>query len=148
MSGTEATAADREALATEVDRHGVTGAPRSTHSSCADHIACRCGWMCQEEGWHVDDHPDTYNLHVADAIFASDCLADRDRDRATAARALREAADAIVNGDIDHEDLRCAGISSVAPRGWSEASVIDAHDSGSVWADQLRARAERIEAPR
>lgn len=61
-----------------------------------------------------------------------------------AAGALREAADAIESGEVDHEELRRSGVDDLSPLGWTEASVIAAHDAGSVWSDWLRARAEAL----
>jgi hypothetical protein len=80
---------------------------------------------------------------IADAILASDWLAQVKA--AARAEALRGAAEAIDSGDVDHEELRMGGVDAQAPRGWSDASVIAAHDVGSVWSDWLRYRADAID---
>jgi hypothetical protein len=95
----------------------------------------------------VRDTGPRYALRYARTILASDWL--RAHDAALTAKAkaegrveaLREAADAIESGDVDHEELRRSGVDDLAPRGWSDRSVIAAHDSGSVWVDWLRLRA-------
>src|SRR5690625_2087035 len=66
------------------------------------------------------------------------------REREVKAEALREVADAMDNGDIEHDELKYD--TTDAPKGWVDSCVLGAWESMSIWAPWLRNRADRVES--
>lgn len=66
---------------------------------------------------------------------------DAEVERAAAEKALREAADAIDDGE-DYEAFK--NRTEIAPKGWTDGSIHDALDSSGVITDWLRNRAAAL----